>query len=1166
MFQRLPSLLPLVAVLAGCVPVAEPPDLRSVSPGWGWTGESTLITLTGARFYPEVVVGDQRGESQFDTAFQAFLETDPPTALDPVQFVDTSTLMAEVPSGVAPGVYDLRVLAPSGVATTLGGSSGFRVTETRADHLAFDVETVSYDVTELASIPMHLADPEGGNVAEPMLVQVEATSALGATGLEFGSGLLDNQESIGDGTGVRGNLHADGTATLLLRSSAAQDLTLTLSSVDEPLITSATTLLSFSPGAPDHVVLTLPNANYTTTAGDEVEVGIDVVDALGNVIDATGLSVVLFEDASCGDLRQVVDLLQAGPYPVTLTAACAPDHLHAVGLGQEVISEAFDVLPGPMVAYDVRAAPNAIVAGKGVLAVQLDAVDSYHNVVPDHLASIKLTDSVGGLDPDAGIGTQLCNPFIEGRTVCTATPIRAGSDVTITATDELGRTGVSNGVDVLADTAASVAVSLGTATGEAGVAFTVVVQLLDQWGNPLSYASDAVALTDDTGTLACESTADGNFTCFVTASDPADVITATLFSLTGTSIPLLVTNSDLAQSDVSVTDTEVTAGEAFGATVRGYDRFGNAYTTAVSGSSVTLGDLLGGLVPLAVVLDATGAGTTTLSLTVAGTDAVTASQGGVVVGTSTTITVAPGIMVELTLTAPPWADVDAGVPMSLTAVDTFGNAVGTYSGPVAVTLDGCDAVTATDFVSGEAEVDLVCNTPALQVQIVADDGVFRTVSEPLDLLDFACADGPVADLQLDGAGEVVACLVSGAATLVVDTSGTVSGAAPVAAWLLDDGHQSIRSAAAPTAVTFETPGARRVGLVVADAAACGSEASAVAWVGENDGSPVGPIVVTPTSTAVRNGASTSVSISASDCAGDVASGAYVYVWTSLGVITGATSTGTGLTATLDSLGRGGVFAGFTEGYVGTATVVASSADGSGFGSASIGVTDDSVRPTVVAASPAGEWADLVDAITVEFSEPMRSTSFASTSVVLTGPSGVVTSSLALSADLRTLTVTPSLALDAAAGAYSLTLSTNIRDTAGNRLSGDWSGAAASWSVTFGMVGATVVSGSCTNPTPDFRPDGDEGAGMDAEHVVLSLAAASTPAWWALTVTDGDGAPVRRTRTAGSNLTVSWDGRGDDGVLLGEGVYALSVDAVDATSNEAGACSTTATLSQRGRAP
>lgn len=1167
MNPRIPLLVSLVTLVAGagCGPAADPPEVRSVSPGWGWTGETTSVTVTGQRFYPSLVVGDNREEAQFDTTFQVFLDASPAVALDPVQFIDTSTLAVEVPAGVTPGVYDIRVLDPAGVEATL--ADAFRVTETRADHLAFDVDTVGYDVTEVASLGMRLADPEEGAVAEPLLVEVRATSEAGATGVEFGDGLLDNQEALEDGVGVRGNLHADGTATLLLRSSTAQDLTLTLSSIDQPLVTEATTLLSFSPGVPDHVVLTLPSADYSTVAGDEIPLGIEVVDALGNVIDANGLSLVLFEDSDCGDLRQSVDLLQAGPYPVTLTTACEGNHLHAFGLGgDEALSEGFDVLAGPMSTYEVHAVPRSVVAGSGVLAVQVDAVDAWANVVASHVATIELTDSEGGLDPDAGVGTQQCNSFLDGQAFCTATPTRAGSAVTLTATDELGRSGVSNEIEVLPDTATEVIVSLGVAVAEAGVEFPVTVQLEDAWGNAISYESDAAVLADDTGKLECEAAGEGSFSCVVTQSTSADVITATLFGLQGASIGVTVTNSVLALVDVAVSKTEVVAGDSLVVSLEGFDAFGNPYTTAVSGSTVDLTDALGGIGAPTVNLDASGAGSATVSLVVAGVDLVSAAQGGVVLGSSEPVTVQPGAMVDLVVTAASWADVDAPVPVSVVAVDTFGNAVDTYVGPVDLRLDGCADQVVTSFADGEADVDMECTTPVLQAQVSADDGVFTATSTAVDLLDFGCSPGPVADVLLDGTDEVVACLVSGAVSLSVDTSGSVAGASPLVAWHLDDGATSTRTTSAPSTVEFDAAGARRVTLVVADADACGSEASAVAWIGDNDGSPAGPIVATPAGSMVHNGSGTTVTFAATDCAGDVASGGLLYVRTDLGELSGATSTGSGLAVTLDSFGYSSVSVDFTAGYAAVGTVSGSSESGGGYGAASITVLDDGVRPTVVSATPAGTWSGTVSELTVEFSEPMLAANFTASTVALTGPAGNLSIALALSNDDRTLTVTPATPLDAGSGTFVLSLTSNIRDAAGNRLSGDWSGSSAAWSVPFGAVTDETPTGSCVELATTFRPDGDDGAGVDADQVAIALTSSASPTWWALTVSDADGVPVLRTRDPGTGSSVTWYARSDDGLVVPAGAYTVSIDAVDSNGNASTVCETPVVVDLRGATP
>ncbi len=1154
-------------LVAGCSPAPSDPTVRRLVPDFGWTGEVTNVTLVGEHLFPEVVVGDKKDEAQINSSFQVVLETDPPTQLDAVQFVDASTLTAEVPAGVAPGVYDVEVVTPSGSVAPL--SQAFQVTETRAAQLLFDVSAVGYDVTQTAVLAMHVADPEGGAVAQPILVDVRADSDQGAAGVQFGDGLLDNQITLPNGVGIEGNLHADGTAPLLLQSSVAQDLTLTLAAVDEPTIAGDSTLLSFAPGVPNHVVFTFPSDNFSTAAGVEVPVGIDVVDASGNVINATGLKVAVLEDSGCGQGYTTVDLLQAGPYPFTFTKACTGDHLHAVAFGiDDTESAAFNVVPAAVDHYGVAATPSSIVAGRGVLAVQVDAQDPYGNLVTDYVGVVSLHDSVGGLDKEAGVGTQSCDPVVGGQTVCTATPIRAATGILITASDGAGLSGVSNAITVTPDAADSLAMTVGTATAEAGVPFAVGIELLDAWDNQIVYGSEAPVFSDETGTLACLPSTDGNYTCTITQSDAADVISAVLEGLPASSAPFQVTNADLGLAEVTLSETAIDAGQSFSATLHGYDAYGNAYTTAVSGSAIGLADKLGGMTPLDLVLDPSGSATATVSLTTAGSDALVATASGATIGQSSPILVSAGTVVGLSVTAPPWADVGAAVPVDVSGVDTWGNVSFDYAGPVDVSLAGCTTTTVSSFPSGVGEADLTCATPAFAVVANGSDGALTASSDAVDLLDFDCADGPTAAFTLDGTSSAVACLVAGSVTMTLDPSGTSSGAASLAVWHLDGGTGDSRTTTAPDALTFEAPTATTVSFVVADSEACASEATAEAWVGENDGSAVGPITLTPTNASVRNGAATAVSVAATDCAGDVASGAEVYVWTNLGDLSGATSTGSGLTVGLDAAGAGTFSVAFLHGYAGTATVSASSADASGFGSASVTVTEDSVKPTVVSVTPAGVWTDAVSAVTIGFSERMLPGSLSAASATLTGPTGILPTTVSLSTDAETLTITPTTAIDPTSGTFTVALSTNVRDVAGNRISGDWSGNTAAWSSTFGAVASTVgtVSAACDFNLLAFRPDGDPGVGSEADAVVVGLAPASAPTWWALTVSDADGTAVRRTRVTGASATVTWDGRGDDGIVSDEGTYTVAVAALDATSNAGDACAASVALTQRGRAP
>jgi len=91
----------------------EPDDLTitQVVPRFGWTGESTPVEILGGIF---------------QSTPRAFLLTTPETELERVAFLDSSSLFAEVPEGLTPGTYDLRVINPDGSIGVL--NSAFTIT------------------------------------------------------------------------------------------------------------------------------------------------------------------------------------------------------------------------------------------------------------------------------------------------------------------------------------------------------------------------------------------------------------------------------------------------------------------------------------------------------------------------------------------------------------------------------------------------------------------------------------------------------------------------------------------------------------------------------------------------------------------------------------------------------------------------------------------------------------------------------------------------------------------------------------------------------------------------------------------------------------------------------------------------------------------------------
>lgn len=1161
------------ALLAGCTALAPPEiDVVGVAPTWGYAGERTDVEISGEGFFPGVVVDPSDADGgRVEGTFQVWLETDPPTALPGVVHQGYDRLHAEVPEGLAPGVYDVRVQAPSGAEDVLPGA--FTVTSTRADHLLLGVETAAWTVGEYASLRVQLADPEGDPVAQPLDVEIVASSELGAQGVVFLDAGLDDQEPIPGG--VRGALGPDGAGLVLVGSSAPDDVTFTVSAPDDAVVRSDSLVVSWDPGRIADVEIDLPRAGFRTVAGDAFEVDVTLRDALGNVLEDETAALVLYEE--CGDWLESVTVHGRDTVTIVLTEACDANRIGAFSTNGLWLSDAFEVLPAAADRYALQATPDTVVAGTSALLVLVEAVDPYGNVAVDHPARVRLRDDLGGLDPDTGIGAQSCPGFPaegEARQLCTAALWTAGT-ATVSAYDDDGLVGLAAPVEVLPAGAATVVVSSPTTTVAAGDPFDVNVRVLDAYGNSVAFdpgGTDPVAFYDDTGTIACAwrgALGGGQtFSCRVEAAVAADTLAVRVLGLYGElPDPLEVTNAELFVVEVDG-PASATAGTAFPLTLRGYDAYGNPYVEQTD-PDLALADTTGSLSPAVARLDATGQVTVSATVTVASPSVtVTASQGGATLGGSDAFAVSAASMFGLEIEAPPWIAVGEPTEIAVVAVDIWGNPILGYAGTVALESRSglCDPETLASFDAGIAVVDLHCGTAGLSDTLEAtDDGGYGGTVGGVDVVDLACADGPTAKLSAEGGESATVCLLAGTVDVDLDASGTVVGGASLALYhYADSDGTTARSLSDGATFTYTSAGVRRVEVLAVDRDGCADLAEALVYVGEDDGQPVGPVTLTASASSVASGGTVTVDVAATDCTGDVAAGGTVLAWADLGTPSGS-STGAGLATTLDAAGEASLTWTFPTGYAADATLTVGTSGGA-VGTAAVTVTQDAVRPQIVAMTPSGRTLDTVSSIEVTFTEALY-TANVSTAATLTGPEGTVATTASVSSDGKTLTLVPATAVDGAAGTWTLTLSTNLRDAAGNKIDGAWSGAASAFTGTFGAVAdAGIGSTTCAAGDARFVPDGDDGAGDEDDEATVTVSASATPTWWAWQALDADGTAVRSGRAAGTDASFDWDGRGDDGRIVATGEYTVRTWAVDAQGNRADACDVEVTVGQHVEAP
>jgi len=134
------------------------------------------------------------------------------------------------------------------------------------------------------------------------------------------------------------------------------------------------------------------------------------------------------------------------------------------------------------------------------------------------------------------------------------------------------------------------------------------------------------------------------------------------------------------------------------------------------------------------------------------------------------------------------------------------------------------------------------------------------------------------------------------------------------------------------------------------------------------------------------------------------------------------------------------------------------------------------------------------------------------------------------------------------------------------MDGTWTDTRSDFSLDFGAVADEAPDlTSCGSDTDTVRPDGDDGTGSEADEITVTVAASAVPDWWYLRVLDADGTTIRSQwlpEGASASASLVWDARADDGLIVGNGDYMLSVSPADLSWNLGTSCTSTVTVDNR----
>jgi hypothetical protein len=572
--------------------------------------------------------------------------------------------------------------------------------------------------------------------------------------------------------------------------------------------------------------------------------------------------------------------------------------------------------------------------------------------------------------------------------------------------------------------------------------------------------------------------------------------------------------------------------------LRGEDQWGNPYRVQRD-PVLTLADPTGTLGATHARLDHLGEAVVPTTVTRAGVSFITAGRDGSSLGTSSALTVRPAPADALELDLPrPWVWVDRPVEIGLRAIDRYHNDALVDLTADLTSADGVFEPVTVEIVRGRAAVTVTPLRDAVSDSWIAVAGDLLGESAELLVARDCGSGGPSAPLTLDGGPSVIAC-DSGSDVSVAASLASATGSPDRFGFWVEGGSGTLDSSSSID-LRFSGVGAYEViGLAVEGT--CATEGTARVWIAPDDGTPAGPIPLALDATSLRIGQDTAELLvdAATDCAGEPAAGGRVFLRTDRGSLTGVTASGGGLVVELDETGSASAGLDLTRALGGGAGVVTAwAAHPAAAGAVAFDAIGDKLHPRVISQSPEGYASGSIPSVRVTFTEPIDPGSLDLQAFKFFGPS-VASVAFVEQPQPHVLDVFPSSPIAAASGRWTLQIGDQVTDLAGNGLDGADDGEASTYAADFGAVSSSAPTGAtCSTDRATFRPDGDEGAGIEADRSRISLSGTGVGSW-RIEVVDPQGLAVRHARVEVSSsgaASFDFDGRDNTERVLPDGTY------------------------------
>ncbi len=553
------------------------------------------------------------------------------------------------------------ITATDSTATISGTSGSISVTPAAASKLLVSTSPNSLSAGSTTSVSV-TAEDQFNNVVTGFSDSVTLADSLGAatfSALSFTGGKATATATLHT-AGTQTITATDSTATI---SGTSGSVTVTPAAASKLLV--STSASSLSAGGTTSVSITAEDQfnNVVTGFSDSVTLADSLGGATFSALSFTG-----------GKATVTATLDTAGTQTITATDATATI---------SGTSGSISVTPAAASKLLVSASPSSLSAGS-TSSVSITAEDQFNNVVTGFSDSVTLADSLAS-------ATFSALSFTSGKATAIATLHTAGTQ-TLTATDATATiSGTSGSISVTPAAASKLLMSTSVSSLSAGGTTSVSITAEDQFNNVVTGFSDSVTLADSlagatfsalsftSGKATVTATLDMVGTQTITATDATATISATSGSLT-------VTPAAVSKLLVSTSASSLSAGGTTSVSITAEDQYNNVVTGF--SDSVTLADSLGGATFSALSFTS-GKATVTATLDTAGPQTIKATDSTATIsGTSSSITVTPGVATHLFITSEPpsTVTVSSGFSFTVAAEDAEDNVATAFSGSETVAL------------------------------------------------------------------------------------------------------------------------------------------------------------------------------------------------------------------------------------------------------------------------------------------------------------------------------------------------------------------------------------------------------------------------------------------------------------------------------------------------